>query len=189
MSIVSEWVSKYWPEDDRRLVGMLWLVAGIVLVYSLLLLHDFRVEREAVLEQDLSRLSRVQTVLSDTKWEELALAADKARTELDTSFWSASGEGVAKAAVQAELESLLKQHGIPFQVVSADSIREDISGVDIIKVLVILNGDFNSYTLSSFLKDLEYSPKLFVVEQLDISTARRKTFRASVSSWVVIKGQ
>jgi len=176
-----------WPHDNRRLQWMLYGIAGLLMIYLFLVLHDYRVQLESGVENDLVRFQKLSLVAVETGWQDYATRAEMARGEVAQRLWIAPSEGVAKATVQSALEALLVKNSVEPRSILADAITESASGFHLVRVMLSLHGPFNSHAFYGFLRDLERSEHQFVVEHLEISAGQRSTFKMIVTGWASVE--
>jgi len=90
-------------EQPRLRVGA-WLVLGILALYGLLLLGDYREAREPEVQRLADRHARLERVIESGDWSERASQAQESREAMTARLWPADSRGVARA----EFESWLR---------------------------------------------------------------------------------
>lgn len=169
---------------NPRLRLGLWLVAGIVWLYALLLLRD-ETSRVASEHHALAKkLSRVAATAGQTVWAARVEPARAMQVELEGRMWRESTIGLAQAALQDWLNQVVQQSALPrpFLTVSAQeeaaaeapspALSDTASAVaDAWKVSAKLSFDFAPQNFYTLMEKLVGNDKQIVVESLTIRGA------------------
>jgi hypothetical protein len=169
--------------ENKRLQLLLYATGVLVILYLVLVVHDYRVELESEVFARARVYHKLVAVTGQAGWQDYARQAQSAREDATARLWPATSEGVAKASIQGWVEELLARNGIVPRFIKADAITDSALDGRLIKVMVSLGGEFNSHSFYALLRDLEQAERLAVVEFMDLSSGRRNTFTLTISGW------
>lgn len=165
--------------DTPRLRWGLALIIGILWLYGVLILRDNLQEKEQQYTAAARSLQRLRTELTQPEWLGRAAPAKAMAVQLESRLWQAPTSGLAQAAFQEWLSSVIAQSGLKGAQITGAAVDEGTSAAEpnansspipkgLRKVSAKLRFEFVAASLLNLLKLIETSDKLAVVTSLSV---------------------
>ena len=155
--------------SNPRLGWGVWCVLLILLLYINLVLKDSRIE----LGQDLQILQQRAVELGDLSqqndWPERLEAATAALAEQSTFFGEAENEALARADVQAKVNSLLVASGLERSRIEVSAAPTAAANSDLIALQLRISGEARGEQLLTLLGGLEHAKPSYLISSLTAS--------------------
>jgi hypothetical protein len=168
---------------NTRLRLGLWLIAGILLVYMILVSTDrlaaLRDERAAALE----RLAQVETLAAEEDiWAERAAQARALEAELQRRMWTSATPGLAQAQLQAWLQNTARNAGIGDARIMMRDVATLAGGDGLWLAAGTMTAPFQPSALPRLLFEVESAVPRVQIESLTVNNGRRKSLQMTVSA-------
>jgi hypothetical protein len=161
-----------WKQNTRLRVGV-WVIFGILLIYALLTLRDFRGTVERDYEALADRVRRLETLAQEEGWADRVRKAESVRVQVEGRLWQADSRGMAQAKIQTWLDDMAKLTPEDLRTKVEDA-REMEGHEGLWVVDARIEARFNAARFLALLRNMESHPQLVTVEQLIIQTRGRK---------------
>ncbi len=157
-----------WDKNPRLRLGA-WLVIGIILMYCVLVLADWKqavVNEYDQLESDLDKLLAPD---SREDWVARQESARLRRKQVEERFWKADSRGKAKAMVQTWAESVAKETGLTNARIQVDNATDISHFPGYWQVVVTIESLEQPKKLPDLLKRIETNPQAVVFEKVFVT--------------------
>ncbi len=156
-------------QKNQRLRIGLWLIMGILAVYSLILLDEQHQQGAKDFQAKQQHLVRLQEVVTQTQWSERLMGISQIKVFFEEKLWRANSEGLAKADVQNWLELQAKTTKLENHSVLIESAVDMPKIPRLWMVAAEVRADFSAAALQKALFYL-YFNKWVVIERVNAST-------------------
>jgi hypothetical protein len=167
---------------NPRLRWGLWLIAGILWFYAVLLLRDEAGARRLAVENLSKRAARAQSLAGEADWPARLRSAQAVQQNLESRLWQAGTLGLAQAAFQDWLNQAARQAGLSRPVITVAAPEESpanrppasapgVPPPDLWKATARLRFDFDPAALYRLLAQIESHEKMLSVESLTMRSA------------------
>jgi len=154
---------------NPRLRLGLYLIAGTLWLWLLLLAQDQAVAWRAEADEATAELERFKPLQAATQWPQRAEDARKHLEAARAMLWAAPSQGLAEAALQDTLRSWAEKAALPMRElnVSAAPVTDaSATTPGLVNLRARLVVDLNRVGLMSLLAEIGRSPKVMVVDNL-----------------------
>nr|WP_316640639.1 GspMb/PilO family protein [uncultured Roseateles sp.] len=154
---------------NPRLRLGLYLIAGTLWLWLLLLAQDQAVLWRAEADEAGAELERLKPLQAATQWPQRAEDARKHLEAARAMLWTAPSQGLAEAALQDNLRSWADKAGLPVRELNvsaapATEATANVAGLVNLRARMVV--DLNRIGLMSLLAEIGRSPKIMVVDTL-----------------------
>ena len=159
---------------SARLRAGVWLIAGILLVYCVLVQSD----RLAAAHHDYAvaagRMAKAVALLEGRDWPALLEAERAAYRELESKFWQAETEGLAQAKLQDALAGIIEGLGLRDPRIRSGVSQSVPELPGIWRVQTRLDATYRSGAEPQALHALATHPRKLVVDRLELRRRGRQ---------------
>ena len=161
---------------NARLRWGVWLIAGILLVYCILVQSDRVAAVHDEYAAEAGRLAKTRNLAERQDWRERLEAERDTYRKLEAALWEARTEGLAQAKLQGALNEVIDGLGLDKPRIRSGVSQPvpDLPGVW--RVQTRLDAAYRSGVELQVLHALATYPKKMIVDRLDL---RRRTQRDS----------
>lgn len=152
--------------NNTRLRMGVWLIIGLLLSYSIMLLNDYRLKTQQEYNSVVEQLSQLKTIANQSQWLDRTTEIQQVREQIQAKLWHANTKGLAQATFQQWLRTISEQ--IDIKLLQVDPALDVPKYVDVWQVTAKLRGDFTKQNLTAFLLQIDTNPSLVVTEMLDV---------------------
>ena len=165
---------------NARLRFGVWLVAGILLFWCILVQSDRVAAVHGEYAADAGHLARARSLVERQDWHERLEAERETYRRLETALWEAKTEGLAQAKLQGALNEALE--GLDLGDLRIRSgVSQPVPGVPgVWRVQTRLDAAYRSGVELKLLHALATHPKKMIVDRLEL---RRRSRR---DSWMTL---
>ena len=158
---------------NARLRSGVWLIAGILLLYLILVQSDRVAAAHRDYAAEVERLARAERLLERRDWHELLDAERATHRALRTTFWEAETEGLAQAKLQGALSTILEGLGLGNPRIRSGVSQPvpDLPGVW--RGQTRLDATYRPGVELRLLHALATHPKKLIVDRLELRQRRR----------------
>jgi len=172
MSTSKQSMLKELQSNTRLRVG-LWLIAGIIAIYGILLLDDQRLKLQGEYKTTVARLHQLENIAQQADWTKRADEIKKLRQDLESKLWQANTQGLAEANLQAWFDKQLKELEINVQRLKVESVVESQPTMKLWKVTAHIGAKFVPKQFDGLLLAMAKNPQWLIIERLDVFGANR----------------
>lgn len=171
-----------------------WILAvGILTLYLsfVLYLAGESSDAQSRFIQTQTRLSQLETQITDKGWKQRAADAAQVRDELRSKFWKGDTPGLAEAGFERWIRQTMAEHQIdvrqiqltrsPVLDTQTDLSTTELSSVQIIRAKAI--GSLNESGIVNFLNDASTHESWVVVEQFIARGGRSDRFEMDIATY------
>jgi len=161
-------------KQNFRLRMGLWLI-GLIVLFYLALVQSVRVDdAHSAFVQQAERLDRAEILLGQDDWVSRAEAENAAFVELSARLWQAETLGLAQANLQGALSAITQTLNLRNSRMRSGTAQV-VEGVDgLWQIQVQLDARYELGDELGLLYQLAQSPKLMIVERLDLQPNTRR---------------
>lgn len=168
-----------WRANRRLRFGGIAIVAILVL-YSLLVLNDWRHALAQEYQDRTLHLYKIAALAKQSQWPARAQEARNIRQALEAQIPGAATIGLAQAEVQTGLNQILRDSGQGIVTESRPPTLVDAKN-GVWKIPVTVRGTMSSRTLVEVLRRLESGDRLVVIEEANLDNQRVMTVTVTVA--------
>lgn len=178
--------------DNPRLRWGIVLIAGIFWLYGILLLRETLQEKNQQYNAAAQSVARLRTQLTQKEWLTRVAPAKAMAVQLEGKLWQAPTSGLAQAAFQDALNTVMAKAGVthpqitvtvmdeiadsaaiakspePNQEAGAGTSADAVTPADLWKIKAKLGFDFNAATMLAYMKQIENNDQQIVVGMFSI---------------------
>jgi len=167
--------------DNPRLRWGVALIIGIFWLYAILLLRDSLQEQQQQHRAAAQSLARLRAQLAQPEWTARVTPAKVMAVQLEGQLWQATTSGLAQAAFQDRLNSIMVKAGVTRPQITVTVVDEAVANspnqnqdsgtttpADLWKIRAKLDFDFSAATLLDFLNRIENNDKQIIVGTLNV---------------------
>ena len=167
---------------NARLRWGVWLIAGIVLFWCILVQSDRLAAVHEEYAAEAGRLARAEVLLARRDWPVLLEAEREVHRALEAAFWQAETEGLAQAKLQAALAETLEGLELERPLIRS-GVSQPVPGLPgIWRVQTRLDAAYRPGTELRMLHALATHSKKLVVDRLEL---RRRTRQDSYMTLIL----
>ena len=159
---------------NARLRSGVWLIAGILLVYCILVQSERLAAAHRDYAAEAGRLSKALTLLEGRDWPALLEAERAAHQALESKFWRAETEGLAQAKLQDALTGVIEGIGLRDTRIRSGVSQPVPELPGIWRVQIRLDARYRPGAEVRALHALATHPKKLVVDRLDLRRRGRQ---------------
>ncbi|MDM8567046.1 hypothetical protein QUF74_15520 [Candidatus Halobeggiatoa sp. HSG11] len=154
--------------NNTRLRLGVWLIIGLLLGYSIVLLDDYRLKTQQEYTSVVARLAQLKTIANQSQWLERTAEIKQVREQVQGQLWQANTKGLAQATFQQWLRTMTKQLEIETKRLQVDPALNVAKYDNIWQVTAKIRGNFTKKSLTDFLLKIATNPSVVVTEMLDV---------------------
>lgn len=182
MNPATHWLAEI--RANPRLRWGLWLIAGILWLYAILVLRDVYREQSGRYASLLKKVATVQVQAGQKEWLDRVDPATLMKVQLESRLWQSGTVGLAQAAFQDWLNQALAQTAVsrPAVTLAADDYKPPARKADgatndsareaapegLWKVKAKVEFDFNPQSFTAFMARVGSHDRQIAVESLTI---------------------
>ncbi len=168
--------------NNPRLRWAVVLVFATIWLYAVLLIRDSVQDEGRRHRAATQSLARLQAQLAQTEWLSRVEPARTLAVQLEVRLWQAATDGLAQAALQDAINSVLLKSGVTRPLISVTIIDEGVANAavanestqmtapkDLLKVKAKVGFDFTAASLIEVLNQFENHEKQIVVGALAVN--------------------
>ncbi|MCK5877571.1 MAG: hypothetical protein KAG43_08045 [Candidatus Marithrix sp.] len=155
--------------SNTRLRLGVWLIMGLLLGYSIMLLDDYRLKTQQEYTSVIARLSQLKTIANQSQWLDRNIKIQQVREQVQGQLWPANTKGLAQATFQQWLRTITKQLKIETQQLIVDPALDLPKYNNIWQVTAKIRGKFTNKNLTAFLLKIATNPSIVMTEMLDVN--------------------
>ena len=159
---------------NARLRWGIWLIAGILLVYCILVQSERLAAAHRDYAAEAGRLAKAATLLEGRDWPALLEAERATYRELESKFWRAETEGLAQAKLQDALAGVIAGLGLRDPRIRSGVSQPVPALPGIWRVQTRLDSAYRPGVEVQALHALATYPKKLVVDRLDLRRRGRR---------------
>ena len=159
---------------NARLRSGVWLIAGILLVYCILVQSERLAAAHRDYAAEAGRLSKALTLLEGRDWPALLEAERTVHEALESKFWQAETEGLAQAKLQDALTGVIEGIGLRDTRIRSGVSQPVPELPGIWRVQIRLDARYRPGAEVRALHALATHPKKLVVDRLDLRRRGRQ---------------
>jgi len=163
---------------NTRLRMGVWLILSILIIYTVLLLHDEQQQWQQEYQSAAIRLLQLQQLSQQTQWDEHTVQAKAIADQLEARLWKAETQGLAQANFQKWLNDEINLAKIENTNLQMEPALRMTFSTQLWRVTARLRGNFFAKQLDSLLLSIASNPQLMVIENLEI---RGKAYKPEFS--------
>jgi hypothetical protein len=159
------------------------LIIGTLWLYAVLLLHDNLQQNAQQYRSEVLAVTRLRARLLQPEWLARVEPAKTLAVQLESRLWQAATSGLAQAAFQDALNSVMAKAAVTKPLISVTVFEETAANspppqnqeagtstpTDLWKVKAKVGFDFNATTLLSLLSQIENHEKQIIVGKLMVN--------------------
>lgn len=173
-------------QNQRLRIGVV-LIAGILALYSFLVLRDWRASLQDHYVERRQYLRKLKGLAGQSQWPARAEAIARSRRALEAEIPTVASPGLAQAGAQTWLRDLVAVHGAGVQVQSQPpQAVEDHPGLW--RVPIVISGALPPRSVLNLIQQVEKRSSLSVIEQALIINRENQTFELTVVSYARVSG-
>ena len=159
---------------NARLRWGIWLIAGILLAYGILVQSDRLAAAHRDYHTEAARLARAAAVLEGRDWPALLEAERETHEMLEATFWRAETEGLAQAKLQDALTGIIE--GLDFRdTLMRSGVSQPVPDLPgIWRVQTRLDAAYRGRAELHALHAIATHPNKLVVDRLDLRRRQRQ---------------
>ncbi|MBE9561406.1 MAG: hypothetical protein IMF12_00900, partial [Proteobacteria bacterium] len=160
--------------NNTRLRLGVWLIIGLLLGYSIMLLNDYRLKTQQEYTTVVARLSQLETIANQSQWLDRTTEIRQVRKKVQGQLWQANTKGLAQATFQQWLRTITKQLKIDTKRLQVDPALDVSKYNDVWQVTAKIRGNFTRKNLTDFLLKIATNPSIVVIEMLDVYESKEQ---------------
>lgn len=174
-----------WSSNARLRIGA-WVVLAILVLYTCLVLVDWRRSLADDYEQASVRLYKTAALAGQDHWLQRAQDARDLRRALEAQVPSAATLGLAQAESQSWVQQLLRAYGRDMTSQANAPVPVDAAS-GLWKVPVTIRGALTAGQFVEMLRRIEGNDRLMVIERLSIDNQRRPTIDMTITAFYRVR--
>ena len=174
-------IRQEWAGNRRLRIGVL-AVAGILLLYLVLVVQDWRGALEAEYAARTAHLYKMKSLAGQEAWLARADEAREVRQALEAEVPETGTPGLAQARVQGWVRDIAAALGEDIRVQTLDPVQVD-GRPGLWRVPVTISGQFDPTLYAELLRRIESRSTLSVIEEAIVRNRANPTFTLSIVSY------
>jgi hypothetical protein len=175
-------------KSNRRALGGVLAISGIVAVYGLLQFDDVIAAKRGEFRQQSLQMQRELAVGADHDWTARAKESADAYATLESRLWSFENEGVALANFQDWITGAGRDAKLDKMQIRVELAKPKGLSPDIRQLTANLTAIPSEESLIAFLDRIGREPHMLVVDQLHVQQRPANTMQMTLVSYVKLTG-
>lgn len=174
--------------SNRRLQVGLVVIAGILVLYAVLVLFDLRQAQEAAYVQRREQLQKMRELAGQDIWIGRAQAVARVRGGLAAEIPEFETVGVAQAQLTSWLRELAQSFGGNAVQIQSQSAQQVAGEPGLWRIPVVVSGDVGPSRALDLIQQVERRSVLTVIEQALLLNRDNKAFSLTIVAYVRVRG-
>lgn len=174
--------------SNRRLQIGLVVIAGILVLYAVLVLFDLRQAQETAYVERREQLQKMRELAGQDVWIGRAQAVARVRGGLAAEIPEFETVGVAQAQLTSWLRELAQSFGGSAVQIQSQAAQQVAGEPGVWRIPVVLSGDVGPSRALDLIQQVERRSVLTVIEQALLLNRENKAFSLTIVAYVRVRG-
>lgn len=174
-----------WERNPRLQLGG-WLIIGICFIYAWLTLAEYNEALVGEASSATAHINKLQTISSQPQWPDRAATALQIEQLHRQKLWHAENQGLAQAALQSWLQTLLRDQGFDTGLIKVQDALP-VDGLESTwKVRAHIEGDSEQASVLDLLDKIERRDELIRIDTFKMSPERNRVFQITLVAYFIV---